>query len=278
MNRLIELLTTDAESELIPSALYNELITSVRENLVGTQVLARRVGPEGIPGSTLTVALNTRNAMLCEEIAEGAEFPKSRAKAESFDITPKKYGLDIQITREMIEDSRFNDVIWQVEEAGWQMARKLDTLIWAQVEAGDTAASHTITGAAAITVANISTGISYLRADGYNADYLIVSAAVEDDLHNIDTFHEADKVGNRETFERGLVGRIMGMTVIVSTQVTANYAYVVDSRHALMLVEKRPISIENYKQENNDLVGIAVSARWGVRYLRAEANCVITTT
>jgi hypothetical protein len=45
-----------------------------------------------------------------------------------------------------------------------------------------------------------------------------------------------------------------------------------------MLVEKRPISIENYKQENNDLVGIAVSARWGVRYLRAEANCVITTT
>ena len=278
MSKLQELLTTGAESELIESEIYGTLIQSVRENLVGTQVLAIRSGPNMIPGSSLDVTLDTKDAMTVEEMGEGTEFRKSEGAAETFNLNPVKYGMDIQITKEMMEDAKFSMVDWQLGEAGYQMAKKLDSLLMAQIAAGSTAASHDVTGSTAITLANISTGIKNLRVDGYSANYLIVSAAVEDDLHNIDTFHEADKVGNRETFETGLVGRIMGLTVLVSNQVTANYAYVIDSRHALILAEKRPITIEKYKQENRDLVGIAVSARWKARYLRANACCTITTT
>jgi len=278
MTKLTELLNTGAESELIESEIYAVLIKAVKEVLVGTQVLAKRVGPESIPGASIDIDLETKDSMTVEEIAEGAEFRKSHAAAETFNLKPVKYGLDIQITKEMMEDAKFAMAEWQIGEAGYQMAKKLDALVMAQIEAGDTAATHTVSGSTAITVANISTAIKNLREDGYNADYLIVSAAVEDDLHNIDTFHEADKLGSREVFETGMIGRIMGCNVIVTNMVTANYAYVIDSRHALILAEKRPITIEQYKEENRDIVGIAVSARWVVRYLRANACSVITTT
>jgi len=278
MGKLQELLSRNVESELIPSTLYGVLIDSVRAELVGTQVVALRFGPNDIKGSSIDVCLNTANSIAVMQIAEGAEFPKQQAAAETFNLKPLKYGMDIGITKEMVEDSQFAVVEWNIREAGYQMARKLDSLIMAQIEAGDTAASNTVSGSTAVTLANVSSAVLALRANNYRPDYMIVSPQVEDDLHNIDTFHEADKLGSREVFETGRIGRIMGMTVLVSSQVTSSYAYVVDSKHALCLAEKRPVTIEQYKQENADYVGIAVSARWIARYLRAAANCVITST
>ena len=275
---LREVMTRTDESELIPAYIYDVLIRSVRANLVGTQVVARRLGPQDCPGSSVDIVLNTTNTMRVDEIAEGAEYRKDRAAGETFNLKPLKYGMDIGITKEMIEDSKFAIIEWQLEEAGYQMARKLDSLIMAQIDAGAVAASQVITGTAAITVTNISNARKYLRQNNFNPDVMIVSPEVEDNLLNIDTFHEADKLGSREVFERGTIGRIMGMTVLVTTQATALYAYVIDSKHALIMVEKRPITIERYKQENMDLVGIAVSARWKVRYLRSQASAKITTT
>ena len=56
-------MTTSSESELIPSTLYSRLIDSVRANLVGTNVVALRFGPEDIRGASIDVALNTTNAI-----------------------------------------------------------------------------------------------------------------------------------------------------------------------------------------------------------------------
>ena len=156
MGRLQELLTRNAESELIPSTLYGTLIDSVRAELVGTQVIALRFGPNDIRGASIDVCLNTANSIAVMQIAEGAEFPKQQAAAETFNLKPLKYGMDIGITKEMVEDSQFAVVEWNIREAGYQMARKLDTLIIAQIEAGDTAASSTVSGSTAVTLANIN--------------------------------------------------------------------------------------------------------------------------
>lgn len=276
--RLRELLNTGAESELIPSTLYARIIDSVRANLVGTNVVALRFGPEDIKGSSIDVPLNTKDNIEVMEISEGAEFPKQRAAASSFNLKPVKYGMDIGITKEMIEDALFPMVEWNLDQAGYAMAKKLDSLIWAQVESGNSSASNTVSASTRVTLADISEAVKNLRNSDYDPDYLIVDPAVEDDLHTIDTFHEADKLGTREVFQTGHIGQIMGMKVLVSSQVTANYAYVIDSKHAIVLAEKRPVTIEQYKQESSDIVGIAISARWKARYLRDDANCVIESS
>jgi HK97 family phage major capsid protein len=277
MGRLKELLTTDAESELIPSTIYGVLIESVKDVLVGTQIV-RRIGPESIPGSSIDIDLNTKNSMIVEKTAETAEFSKSQAAAENFNLKPIKRTIDIQISREMIEDSKFDVIEWQIQEAGYQMARNMDLDILQEIKDGADAntTTHDTNAGAAITVAYITATMKFLEADGYHPSHLLVNSGAAEDLRNIDTFVEADKLGSREAFERGLIGRIFGMNVIQTEQAQLNqstydYALMVDSRHALVLAEKRPISIARYDQANKDITGIAVSARYEPRYLRADA-------
>jgi len=278
MGRLQEVLTTSAESELIPSEIYSTLIESVREVLVGTQI-CRRIGPESIPGSSIDIDMTTKDTMLVEDTAETAEFGKGHAAAETFNLKPVKRTVDIQISREMIEDSKFSLVEWQIQEAGYQMAKKMDSRIMTEIKDGADAAAtvaHTTDSGSAMTLANISATMKFIEADGYTVTHMLVDAGATDDLRNMDTFVEADKLGSREAFERGLVGRIFGANVIKTNQAhlaqtTYDYILMVDAKHALVLAEKRPISIARYNQENKDIVGIAVSARFEVRYLRANA-------
>jgi HK97 family phage major capsid protein len=274
--RLQELLTRSAEDETIEDKIYDVLVKAVRSKLVATNVLAIRVSKGSFPGDSIKIDLADRNTMLVHEIAEGAEVPIDYGTISDFTITPKKYGLRPLITKEMMEDGKWDLIQYNLEEAGYQMARKLDSLLLAQIEAGDTASSNTVSGSGAITVANINTAIYNLENNDYSATDFIVSPAIAMDIRNIDTFVEADKAGVTNP-SKGLIGRILGMTVWQSSQVTADYAYVIDKDHALVLAEKRPITIERYDDVTRDLSGAVVTARWGVRYLRENACCVITT-
>jgi len=285
MSKLKELLTRDTESELIPSTIMGILLPSVQANLIMTQLLARRIGPESIPGSSIDLDLNTADNMIVELTGETAEFGKSQAAAETFNMKPVKYTVDIQISREMIEDSKFAVVEWNIEEAGYKMAQKMDNLLCQAVYTGADAngTDHITNAGSALTIAYLTTCMKFLEADNHVCTDMIVSAGIAEDLRNIDSFVEADKLGSRETFERGLVGRVYGMNVFMTnqakgTQTTYERALIIDRRHALVLAEKRPISIERYNQVNKDVVGIAVSARFKERYLRKEACAVLYTT
>ena len=277
MVRLQEILTRSAESETIESEIYGVLIQAVVETLVTTNVVGLRIGRESVPGDSIDIDLADKDAMLVHEVGEAAEVPLDIGAISTFNVKPKKYGLRPLITKEMMEDGKFDLMEYNIREAGYQMAKRLDSLLIAQIEAGDTAASHTVSGGAAITVANINTGIYNLEADAYKATDFIVSAAVAMDIRNIDTFVEADKAGVTNP-SQGLLGRILGMTVWQTNQATANYAYIVDRKHALVLVEKRPITIERYDDVTRDLSGVVITARWGMRYLRQNACCTITTS
>lgn len=285
MGRLKELLTRTGESELIESEIYAVLIRAVRRKLVGTQLLARRIGPESIPGSSIDVDLETKNSMWVERTGEGAEFFKSHSKAETFNLKPEKFTLDVQITKEMLEDAKFALVEWQIDQAGYEMGEEMDYEILAQIKAGADAntVAHAVNSGTAVTVAKINDTIAFLEADDHHATDMVVDSGSATDLRNIDTFVEADKLGSRETFERGLIGRIMGMNVFMTQQAalrqtTYNYCLVVDREHALVMAEKRPISIARYDQVNKDITGIAVSARFKARYLRAEACAYLYST
>ena len=277
--RLMELMTTTTEPEMIESEIYATVIEAVKENLVGTQVLALRIAPQAIPGSSIDIVMQSKDSLTVQEIGEGQEIPIDVENVEYFNLKPVKYGIRPLITREMQEDNKWDVIQRNIVEAGYQMAKKLDSLLMAQIEAGSAANSttHTVSGSTAITIDNITTAIYNIEYDGYKADTFMVSAEVAKDIRNIDTFVEADKAGiaNPGT---GLIGTLFGMKVYQTNQVTAKYAYVIDSRNALILAEKRPITVERYDDKTRDLSGVSITARWKARYLRTEACSLITTS
>jgi HK97 family phage major capsid protein len=277
MKTLQEILTRPTEDETIPEEIYSNLILSVQENLVLAKLVAIKIGRESIPGDSIKVDYADKDAMLVHEIAEGAEVPLDIGTISTFTLTPKKYGLRPLITKEMVEDSKFDLMQYNLNEAAYQMAKKLDSLLAAQLVAGDTAASHTVSGGSAITVADINTAIYNLELDAYEATDFIVSAAVAMDLRNIDTFVEANKAGISNP-SKGLIGKILGMNVHQTNNITANYAYVIDRKHALIVAEKRPVTIERYNDVTRDLSGVVITARWDSRYLKEKAISEITTS
>jgi HK97 family phage major capsid protein len=281
MKTLKEALTRSAEPEIIPSTILNTVVESARKKLIGTQLLALRIGPESMGGDSITLITQTLDSVSVDVVAEGAEIPFDVESYSYFTMTPKKYGVRPLITKEMIEDAKFDVVNRNIEYCGYKMAEKLDFLILEQIALGSAAATgtaHTVSGSTAITLANIVNAMYNLENDGYAPTDMIVTPEVAMDMRQIAEFVHADKSGVTNISQR-LIGTIFGMKVWESRNFSSTnieYAYVIDRDWALCLAEKRPITMERYDDVTRDVTGVVFTARWVARYYVADACAHIT--
>jgi hypothetical protein len=215
------------------------------------------------------------------QVAEGASIPLDVAAYDSFNMKPDKYAVRIAVTKEMMEDGKWNLIEHNLMVAGIEVAENEDLLI---IRDALDQAANTQAGGASGTISDITRGMQYLEDSDYTPSTMFVGPEFANDLRNIDTFVEANKLGTREMFETGFVGRIFGMDVLrFSTNVApsttySKYAYIIDKNHAFVIAEKRPVTVENYDDKVHDLSGAVVTQRIKVRQLRAAAICKITTS
>lgn len=282
---LAEIMTTSTEPHLIPSTLYGNLIEAVRKNLI-LAPLSMKIGAGSIKGSTLDVVTENRDSSAVHSIGQGQEVPIDLGQTSTFSITPLKYGLRPVVTKEMQEDGQWDMINFNMGLAGYKMADKLDSLLFAQLNAGAalttddngvTRTANTVSSSGGLTLPNLASAMELLETDGYKCTDLILHPSVATDVRGIAEFVHADKSGT-VNISTPLIGNIMGMNVHVSRNATSNYAYIIDRRHALMYAEKRPVTIERYNDVTRDLSGVVVTARWAARYLRPDAMAYIDTS
>ena len=279
-----ELLQTDIGTEgqlLIPRKICDTLIEEVDKNLIPRSEAAIVMGPGDIPGSSIDIDLVTPNTMDVRVVGEGAESPIDRVRYTSVNLKPLKYGIAIRITKEMLEDGKWNLLQHNIKYAGKRFAENETNLI---ITNGLDAATNTITGGAAITIANITRAMQYLDDEDYSPTTLFVGMEVLNDLRNIDTFVEANKVGNRDMLDRGFLGTIFGLNVIkFSTNAApsttySKYAYVTDKEYAYVIAEKRSVTITNFDLPVYDMSAANITQRIVVDDLRPKAIAKITTS
>jgi len=279
-----ELLQTGLGTEgqlLIPRKIHDTLIEEVDKNLIPRSEAAIYFGPGDIPGSSIDPNLVTPNQMDVRAVSEGAEIPIDQSAYESFNLKPVKYGVALRITREMLEDAKWNLLQHNITVAGKRFAENETSLILSNA-LGNYA--NLVTGGAAITIANITRAMQYLDDSDYTPTTLFVGMEVLNDLRNIDTFVEANKVGNTDMLQRGFLGNIYGLDVLkFSTNAApsttySKYAYVTDRDHAYIIAEKRPITISNFDLPVYDMSAANITQRIVVRYLRDEAIARIATS
>ena len=279
IKKLKEILTTGDATEgslLIPRKIADLLVEEVEKALLPRE-LARMVhGPSNIPGSSIDVDLVTKESSVVFRLGEGAAIPLTNPTYESVNIKPVKYGTRILITREMMEDAKWNLLDHAVRMAGKRIAENETSLILTALDG----ATNVVSGGAAITVANITQAMNYLITNDYKPTDFIIGADVLMDLQNIDTFVEFQKAGNTDMLTRGFLGNIYGMRVhLFSSQVgTATRAYVIDKDNAYDIAEKRPVSVERYDEPGNDMSGAIVTQRIAVARIRDAAICRVTTS
>lgn len=284
MKAIKELLSTGMATEgqfLIPRKIHDTLIEEVDKNLIPRTEAAMYFGPAEIPGSSIDVNLVSPNNMNVRIVAEGAEIPIDESAYTYFNLKPEKWGVALRITREMLEDGKWNLLQHNLMVSGKRFAENESKLILQ--DALDNA-TNTVTGGAAITIANITRAMQYLDDEDYTPTTLFVGMEVLNDLRNIDTFVEANKVGNTDMLDRGFLGTIYGLNVIkfstnaAPSSTYSKYAYVTDRMHAYVIAEKRPVTVENFEMPVYDMSAASVTQRIKVRQLRADAIAKITTT
>jgi len=276
-----ELLSTNDATEgqlLIVRKIHDKLIEETAKALIPRSEAAYYFGPGDIPGSSYDVDLDTANTMDVRIIAEGAEVVMDAAEQTSINLKPQKYGVGIRITREMLEDGKWNMLQHNIMIAGKRFAENENSLVIS--DALDNA-TNTVAGGAAITIANLTEAMQYLDDADFEPTTLFIGMEVLNDLRNIDTFVEANKIGNTDMLTKGYLGNIYGMNVIkVSSNagMTTTTAYVTDKNEAYAIAEKRPITVENYTMPIYDMEGAVVTCRLKVRHIRADAMCKITSS
>jgi N4-gp56 family major capsid protein len=284
MKTIQELLTTGKGTEgslLIEKKIYGTLIEAVEKKRIGRGKAAFIMGPSEIPGSSIDIDLATPNSTKLYLVAEGGGVPIDVVDYTSFNMKPDKYGVRVPVTKEMMEDGKWNLIEHNIKVAGQRVADNEDLLI---IRDALDSASNTQSGGAAATISDITRMMQYLEDSDYTATDFIVGPEVANDLRNIDTFVEANKLGTREMFETGFIGRIYGMDVVrFSTNAApsttySKYAYIIDKNHAFCMAEKRPVTIEDYDDKIHDLSGAVVTQRIKVKALRAAAICKLTTS
>ena len=266
-------------SYLIPRTLFGTLQLAVRKNLVLRALAARVIGPGSIRGSSIDIPLQTKESMVVHRVTEGAVIPLDAESYSGFNLKPYKYGVRISITREMQEDSLFDIMALNTETAGYELADNEESLIIATLDTGSGQSDSTrvANSNASLPVSDITAGMQGVEEENFNCSHMIVGVEIANDLRNIDTFVEADKSGVSDPSKR-LIGTIFAMKVIVSNNVSAKYAYILDSRYAFIGAEKRPITIEKYFDYARDTNFAVATQRIAYRYLRSGALARIITT
>ncbi len=264
---------------LIPKLIMPNLIAEVDKALIPNELAAEVKSPNMIQGTSFSVNLETPNSMDVREVAEGAEIPLDNQTYTSTTVTPKKFGVAIRITRELMEDSQFELLQRNIRLAGKRLAEKQTELILTELDNS----GNDVAGGAQVTIANITQAMQNLEDNDFEATDMLVGPEFVNDLRNIDTFVEANKAGNTDMLDRGFSGTLYGMEVrrfsknAAPSASSGKFGYVLDRSQAYGIATKRDITVENFDLASYDLQGAAITWRFAAYLLRANAVSRITT-
>lgn len=264
-------------SLLIPTKIYDTIIEESAKFLIPRSEAALYFGPGDIPGSSIDVNREVENKMKVRLHAEGSEIVIDSSEWNDLNIKPLKYGVALRITREMLEDAKWNLLQYNLKVAGRRFAENENSLIITALDGAD----NTVSGGASVTIANLTRAMQYLEDADKRPSSLIVGMEVLNDLRNIDTFVEYQKVGNTDMLTRGFLGTVYGLQVIRSSTnagMTATSAYVYDKDYAFVMAEKRPVTVENFELPAFDMSAASCTQRIAVSALRTSAICKITSS
>jgi HK97 family phage major capsid protein len=172
-------------------------------------------------------------------------------------VTPYKIGKAFAIPKEAIEDSAFDVVRLKADMAAEDIARKEDEEIFRVLMKTTNTVSPKTAGQ--FVQEDVVTLRNAVNRHSYKAAWLV---AHPDDLAKL----EKDLIGKGyKAFDRldetGIVGNVAGLQVVETTAVEPGTILALDSR-ACVLVERRPLSIENFTDPLRDLAaGVTITER-----------------
>jgi len=279
----------DVDSNLVdvfdPQRFTSMVQTAVTANLVMEEV-AMEVNTElvGSPGSSITV--RQIGSTTVNDKSEGTATAETDFPHESTVINTDPSAdqgfvkqSNIPFTDIAEEDSNLDERQRAAEDAGVRHAEARDQehydLVTGLTQGGGSPAdgeaySFDVSSAGEISYTDVKDSAEAMRQDDYDVDSLVISHDHKADLLDEDKFILANESGVTSGLREGLVGRMNGLDVYVtsiangSTQTTDDVqAVLLDSSRAYAVAMKRMPRVELDRQEQAGKTNLVISQRFG---------------
>lgn len=286
--------TVAGANYLIPDKLYDTLIFYSKETdlvpLISADVAERWRGGD------LKVAITYDNSYKPKAFASGGQLATETVATETATLTPKSFGIGIQIGQDLIEDANWSMVEWHTRQAAKAMGEYATDLALTVLKTAPDGigTKNAITTATADTTiyTELFQAIDDLCEDKWVANTLLTG--VEPLEHTILTDTNTTGVQYHLPIQmsmptEGFDFKLLNLDVKIATDDqlhdstddegavwTTCVSVVFDRNNALLTGRKRWMQIGNYANPIADLFGAVVTGRQDSVSLYKDAICVIT--
>jgi len=262
-------------------AVRAEVEQYAQENRVFRQAF-RQIDSTGIDSNTVEIPV-LDEVRAAGVVDEGTSYPSAGDATQKVTVEHNKYGVEVELTYESIEDALLDVIALHTEERAADLADALNEAAYAEIT--ETDGNGNLVNLQGTTVGDDAGDLAYadavdamtaLEAESYDPDLLIVSAQSKGDLMKSDAFTRASELGDNVVRD-GAFGQVAGIDAVVddSGQLGAGEAMLFDSsRYGIESQREEMTSLEYDKEAENKMV-VQVRTRMGWKAIRPKAGVKI---
>lgn len=273
LQQLAGTITTTVASLEPTEIIAKQIEEAARAALVAMQVVRVNRDLVGSPARSLIVG--KRGTVTANVVTEGSDIPLVNPTYTPYTITPQKYGIGVEITTEAIQSFQFDLINDWLAEAGYAMAKKIDTDILDEIRTASGVGSVSAAVNGTLAYDDVVAAVTKVRSYNYDADTLIIHPDQASDLLKDTKFINASAYGAREPLLNGEIGRFAGVKVLVTTQCPSGTALVFDSKRACVVAVKRDLTVKRKELPERDAIGVYATQMLKAKVVNPEAICVI---
>ena len=271
---------TSSVASLEPTeVIARQIEEAARANLVAMQAVRVNRDLVGSPARSLIVG--SRGTITAAAVNEGATITLVNPSYSPATITPTKFGVAVEITTEAINAFQFDLINDYLAEAGYAMAKYLDSLVCTAIQAQNvwdySGATVTATTSGVLAYDDVISAVAAVRGQNWSPDTIIINPAQQQDLLKDTKFINAAAYGGNGPLANGEIGKFAGLKVLVTSQIASGSAVVLDSAHAAMVAVKRDMTVKRDELPAKDAIGLYVTEMAKAAVVNNTAAAVITS-
>jgi len=265
----------DVEGPLSQPVLRDRVEQIVYEDLRYREAF-RNYDATGINSNVVQMPVPKDNMGSPKVVDEGSEFPRSKEEYELETLDFEKFGFEISLTMEAVEDSQTDLVQDQLDKQAREMRRDMNERAFNEIN--DSISSVVGDENDTLTFSDILAGRQELVGKSYNPDLLIVDVEGSHDLLDSDNFLSATEA--QSSLRRsGEIGQIAGMSVIEDDS-SHNFTggaegVMIDTDYFGYEGERTPVTTEEYEEKRTQGDVYRIFGRYGWLTIDEDAGVII---
>lgn len=278
MKSLEELATigTGTIAELVPRIILEEVEEAARARRFGRSLV--KINEDLVRTKGRSIIVGRRGILAAESVGEGASLKAvdvGTLTYSSSTITPTKVGTHCGITQEAIEGCELNLIRDGITEAGIALAQKEDSDIITALLTSSNTLNATGLGTWSVNAYGIiTTAVTVIKGANWVPKYLIIHPDALKGILLSTMFIDASKYGSNEPILSGEIGKIAGLKILVTTNMTSTKAVVIDSDRAAWMAIRRHVDMKRWDNPDTDSIELYFYVEYGIA-LTDTAACVV---